>query len=329
MLNKRNITVFLSVLALALPGLLLGAQNHHRTVKYAPYALTVQQQHNVAESQEPQNDGQSEERRKPGETIKKNAAPIIQVPEQHRSVKYFDACGNPGEKKCHMLFDVYSFMECPFVLYDSRKKRVVEGQFKKGKNTIKFPYDSTFIRTENHAYQFSVINNGSAEELDINFKIQYDWAKEFLDFNPVTGEVGLKLKPEFQKKLVITKKIELDKKVLVKSGLVKILTGAALLLATPQVNKFNEKIETRSMMTSVDSSKKVFRNFGIGFTVSGVFGIVKAFKRKTYRRDILVKDLEAIAYNKNLREKQEELKGRIMATVTVKVAPADTQKEGE
>lgn len=246
----------------------------------------------------------------------------IEIPEQHIQIKYFS--GSQETEECKLKVVIISPIEVEFTLSDEYPKNTIikKGKFENGPNNIFIPYSEEFLRRNKHEYRLGFNYNGYVHEPKIILSLEYDgWPRDKFNFEPETGKITLKLKSEGQRVIRDKSKLVLDKKAIIKAGVPKIILGAIILLASPQISRLAEKAKAQSVRTSIESSKRVFNTFGVGLTVYGLSSIFKAFKRNKLKGEFLETNDEAMAYNKKLKEEylinEREWKDEITVTVTV------------
>ncbi len=318
MINKKPLFLIFLVLLVSV----LSAQIEAEPDKCKFSGIPVHYYQLIWQTQHTNKDVSVEIETEPGENPRQTGKHTIEVPEMHKnfSIKYFDSCGVTGAGNCSFDIMIKSFVKSPFVLYDEQGKKVTDGKLDFGLNTITILYDGTFVKKDRHKYTLWIFNDGKSEKVELELRIEYKWPKE-LDFDTKTGQYDLNLKNERRKVLKYMSKIGLNKKTFIKSGLMNLLAGVAVLFAKSQIERINKNMENRSISTSLDSSKRLFTTFWIGFTVYGLKSIVKAIKRKKSYGDVVDKDVMAIEYNEDLKKqfknKINKWKEKIIAKISI------------
>lgn len=254
----------------------------------------------------------------------------IEIPEQRIRIKYFDLCESTETEMCNLRVVINSSIESEFTLFKYKndnekfkeKLKLVEGKLKIGQNNVYIPYNRAFLRKRRHEYTLIFNNNGNEHEVKIEFNLKYDgWPEDKLHFEPETGKIALKLKSEGKKVIIAKSKLVLNRKVIIKSGLTNVILGVIILLASPKIDKLRERAKEQSVRTSIESSKRLFKTFGIGVTVYGLGSIFRSLKKTKLKGEVFKSDNEAVIYNRNLKRefeiREREWKDRIIVTVSV------------
>lgn len=200
---------------------------------------------------------------------------------EHASAAYFDP---PAELKLRLQ----ASMPCDFQLLARDGTLLAKGMLGAGIETVRLPAGGDFLRSASHSFRL-LLNPRSAPERTIEkyfaVELAYDVPAD-VEFDPVSGTLALKGRapqPEQETETkVISQRIRFDKELFKKTVLKDLLIGAAFFvvnatLITSTIDRADTSLFAKS---SLFGTRRVFSLAGIGFSLSALSKLPKAFRRE-------------------------------------------------